>query len=602
MVPKPSKHNPSLEQNLLFRREVLKHGRSSKRAGRELWGMCKRDPLFFVNTFVWTFDPRLPTARVIPFILYPFQEEALIELISAKGILPGTHAHDVLIEKTRDMGASWICITGDGWAWMFYDHTSFLWLSRKEEYVDKSGDPKSLFWKMDWILDHLPGFLTPVTERMKLHLLNEENGSTIEGESTTGDMGAGDRKTSVLLDEFAKVPEGMAALSATADVTRCRVYNSTPKGSGNAFCLVKESSILKLRFWWPDHPVKGQGLYKSEDGEVKVLDEGFDFPANFPFVLDGKTRSPWYDAECERRASRLEIAQELDIDYQASSGAFFLGELLARIRKEDIRHPLRVGELRFRADYNEAKVDQIRYEDDLRHGRLQLWAFPDATGKLPQDRDYCMGIDVSAGSDASNSCVTLGDALTGEQVGEFVTINVLPTEFAYYCVALARWLGGVGGGSYMVWEGNGPGDEFGKRVLALGYRRVFWRRDQAGGARRKLDAPGWFSTDQMKLSLLGEYRAALASKNFVNRSAEALDEAAKYEYRNMTVTFAPSVNTEDPSGAKYNHGDRVMAQALCWHGMKERRVIRKTEPKIPDRCFAARRAERLQREAAEQEW
>lgn len=595
MVPKPFK------QNLAFRLEALEHGRSSKRAGLELWSMCKRDPLFFVNTFVWTFDPR-QKERVLPFILFPYQETALVELVEAQGLLEGTLPHDVLIEKSRDMGASWLCIISHVWPWMFYEYTSYLWLSRKEEYVDKTGDPKSLFWKADWLLDHLPGFLAPAGDRMKLHLLNEENGSTIEGESTTGDMGAGDRKTSVLLDEFAKVPEGMAALSATADVTNCRVYNSTPKGSGNAFFLVKESSIEKLRFWWPDHPVKAQGLYKSEGGEVQVLDENYIFPENYSFVLDGKTRSPWYDYECERRASRLEIAQELDIDYQASSGAFFVAELQARIRKEDIRHPFRIGEMRFRADYNEVKVDQIRFEDDLRRGRLQLWAYPDAAGKLAQDRDYCMGIDVSAGSDASNSCIEIGDALTGEHVGEFATINMLPTEFAYYAVALARWLGGPDGGAFMVWEGLGPGQEFGKRVLALGYRRIYWRRNEQGTKRRKLDIPGYGTTDQLKLNLLSEYRAALASKTIICRSESLLDELGKYEYRNMTVEYAPAIHTEDPTGAKRNHGDRVMAQALCWHGMKERHIVRKTEPKMPSRCFAARRAQRLRKKREEQEW
>jgi hypothetical protein len=45
-------------------------------------------------------------------------------------------------------------------------------------------------------------FLVPKHDRKLLGLRNEVNGSTIDGESTNPDLGRGDRRTSMLIDEF----------------------------------------------------------------------------------------------------------------------------------------------------------------------------------------------------------------------------------------------------------------------------------------------------------------------------------------------------------------------------------------------------------------
>jgi len=43
-------------------------------------------------------------------------------------------------------------------------------VSRVEDLVDKTDDPKSLFWKIDFIHKHLPKWLMPDFERQKMHL------------------------------------------------------------------------------------------------------------------------------------------------------------------------------------------------------------------------------------------------------------------------------------------------------------------------------------------------------------------------------------------------------------------------------------------------
>ena len=82
--------------------------------------------------------------------------------------------------------------------------------------------------------------------------------------------------------------------------------------------------------------------------------------------------------------------------------------------------------------------------------------------------------------------------------------------------------------------------------------------------------PGWFSTKEEKISLLGQYRKMLGEGTFVNRSREAVRECREYVFSQAggagSCTFKEQV---DPSGARDNHGDRVIAGALAAKTMPE---------------------------------
>ena len=137
------------EENLLWRRSVYASARKSENDRMSLRKMCSEDLLFYVNAFCWTYDPRLDSP-IVPFITYPFQDETFIELDDAVG------KRDICIKKSRDMGASWMLCTLFEWRWHFRDGQSFLLVSRNEDYVDKSGNSKALFWKIDYILKNQP--------------------------------------------------------------------------------------------------------------------------------------------------------------------------------------------------------------------------------------------------------------------------------------------------------------------------------------------------------------------------------------------------------------------------------------------------------------
>ena len=228
------------EANLDFRKEMLELAAKDDRAREELWIACSRDLLFYINVFCWTYDPR-KSKGVLPFITYNFQDESITSIRDC--ILEG---RDLVIKKSRDMGASWMLLSVFEWFWHFKDGQSFLLVSRNEDYVDKTGNPKALFWKIDFLHKHQPNWLIPSITRTKLRLTNDENGSTIDGESTTGDVARGDRRTAIGLDEFAAfdVDSSYRALASTRDATRCRIFNSTPAGSSNAFYDISHNAEI----------------------------------------------------------------------------------------------------------------------------------------------------------------------------------------------------------------------------------------------------------------------------------------------------------------------------------------------------------------------
>ena len=269
-----------LGANLAFRKKLLKMARGNRKMQEQLKQMCAEDLLFYINAFCMTFDPRESDNRVLPFITYKeFQDEAMAQMADA--ILTGV---DCALPKSRCMGASWMGLTVFEWFWHFWHDMSFLLISRNEKYVDENGNPKSLFWKIDFLHQHQPKWLLPPSRefgwkdpsRRLLHLGNTETNSVIDGESTTGDAGRGDRRTAMFIDEHAafETNDGFRVLRASRDTTKCRIFNSTPQGSANAFYEVVHNTAARIiRMHWTKHPSYNKGLYVSEKGKVKLLDD-----------------------------------------------------------------------------------------------------------------------------------------------------------------------------------------------------------------------------------------------------------------------------------------------------------------------------------------
>lgn len=580
--------------NAKWRMKALESGASDPAAAHFLREMCKKDILFWFDTFAWTYDPRRKD-RMVPFITYPYQEEAILKIKEAV-----EQGHDVVIEKSRDMGASWILIGAITWFFQFTNLFSSLMVSRNEDYVDAPNDPKSLFWKVDFLLEHQPRWLAPKQiKRTSMHIGNGEFGSVIDGESTTGEVGRGDRRSVVFLDEFGsfELKAGFNALASTRDTTNCRLINSTPKGTGNAFYkMVKESSAEIIRMHWSQHPTKARGLYTSEAGDggkmvLKMLSDWkgivtvrrrgerttkrVAFPEDYPFILDGKLRSPWYDDQCSRAATEQEIAQELDIDYTGSDFQFFSPDAIEKYKALWCKDPEAVGDMEI--DPNDCKV--LRFTPN-RKGKFRLWEMPKSEGKWDVARRFVIGADVSAGTGASNSTLCVYDEMSREKVAEYADPTKLPDDFGRFAAAVARWFNNA----IIVPDRSGPtGEVFTRRLVAQGYRNIYRAKDE-----KKIGSPseekyGVWLNPALRTTILENYRDSIGRNYIINRSEIAMNEASKFIRKaDGTIEHTDAANSIDPSGAKSNHGDLCIGDALANLRLCEtENRERAEEPEIP---------------------
>ena len=588
--------------NLRYRRIVLELGYSSEEYAKELWILCSRDILFWINTFIYTYNPRLQrSSRIVPFLTYPYQDLLIKEIQYCI-----EHGYDLMVEKSRDMGVSWIVLMVLLWYWQFRRHQAARLVSRVEDLVDKTEDPDSLFWKIDFAIKHQPIWLRPRSvHRTHLHLKNDETESTIDGYSTTGDVARGGRCGVLFLDEFAAVQEGDRVLSSTRDVSNCRIFVSTHCGTGTAFYRLSFTKIRKWRVHWSDHPEKRKGLYRYERGQVRLLDDyrgpvrsvdgrTYLFPDSYPFRKDGRLRSPWYDEQCDRAAHPMEIAQELDIDPFTSDYQFFEPSVITEIESRDVCPPVVCGML----EYDQQTLVPIRFVENP-NGPLRLWFNPDGpNGSVPQEGRYVIGCDISAGTGASNSAASVGNALTKEKIAEFVSPDIKPEAFGEFCIALARWFHNA----FLIWDGAGHGRVFGDTVIRR-YRNVYYRRREESISKTVSMIPGVFLTPKEKLSILGAYRKALKDGTFIQRSHEANQECLQYVFTTAnTVEHSASRYSIDPSGARDNHGDRVIADALLLKGFDTECPSRKEDTEQERLCTFAWRRKLWEQNRKKQFW
>lgn len=562
-------------KNGLFRKALLTEAFGNFELQQEIWTRCSEDIIFWLDTFGFTYSPKdFPECPNRPFVLYPYQEKAILDMNNAIG------KHPILIEKSRDMGATWLILSLFLWRWQFRPAQSFLVGSRKQELVDKTGDPKSLFWKLIYLIEHQPPWMRPNYERNILALHNNENGSTIDGESTNDDFARGDRRTAILLDEFPAVDNGYAILKAVGDATSCPIFAGTSQGASGAYYDVltkmRDANPERvIRFHWSDHPQKRVGLYRSEKGKLEIIDHDFTFPPNYKFVLDGKLRSLAYDEREKQAANSQEMAQEWDIDYLLAGWQFFDPRLLEKIKRDIVGPPAAAGEVIGKPDWRKPEWFEQR------GAPLKLWFQPTADGKVPEAwKDCIVACDVSTGKGGemtSNSVAVVARRTTGEKVAEYTTNCQSPPDFCKQALALCKWFNDA----FLIWEENGPGGEFSKQVKETDYRNVYYRNDtETGFNSRKTRRPGWWSNKDTKRILLSDYAKALTDGKYINRSELAVSECAQYVHQpNGVIEHSRARNTPDPTNQGESHGDRVIADALAVHAMNDRPP---TDEKTPE--------------------
>jgi hypothetical protein len=550
--------------NIEYRERVLLDAEDDEGLQEDLMAACSESLLYWVNTFVWTyhqFDVEGDTgqrheAREAhnPFISWEIQDSLFEQLIRHLKM-----GKDILINKSRDMGASWICTIFLHWLWLFRPQSQLLELSRTESYVDQAGNMKALFQKHDYINRWLPEWMVPPLcmpnqkFRTKMHMMNELNGSCIDGESTTEHAASGDRRLVALLDEFSKVKNGKLMRSATRDAALMRIINSTVAGPGTEYSKWKnDGTIVVVPLMWWDHPDKGKNRYIKQD----EVTQGW------------KIRSPWYDSE-EKERSPNEMAREIDADDLEAGSTFFT---ISNIDKHIVlfgRNPLSQWDIDFKRGVANDHIKTIIKRRQLEKvavkrvckGKLKVWVHL-IKGRLDQHYDYIVGIDISKGQGASNTVFSIKNRQTGEKVAEWADANTVPYEAARIGAALCIWIGGRKKLPFQKWEMNGPGWDYGKQMVKTFHYPYYYRNIKEGTTSNKRTKKyGWHNNSTANELLLRNYDRALAHGGYINHSIPALQEAKMYVYYE-NGGIGPACLVEESSAAKKTHGDRPRADAL----------------------------------------
>jgi hypothetical protein len=212
---------------------------------------------------------------VLPFVPYVYQLywwDWQLKAFRTRGV-----KGDTAVVKTRQMGMSNMACAMFNWAWMVRKPFQGRLLSRKEDLVDETNNPDSLFWKLKLQLSAQPGWLLQALARgfdwrrdyMEASLTNPYNLNHLAGESTNATAGRGGNVTSILLDEFAFMRGGGGIWTATRAASRHRIAISTVslQAGTHFYDLVhKEESerpaIMYIPYWL--HPYHDDAWLEQE--------------------------------------------------------------------------------------------------------------------------------------------------------------------------------------------------------------------------------------------------------------------------------------------------------------------------------------------------
>ena len=192
--------------------------------------MCRRDVCYFINTCLNIFEPRETKQdwSDIPYLLRGFQEDTARKIRERM-----EKGKDLLIDKTREMGVTWLVLAVYLHAWLFEDKFTAIVSSITEQKIDHKDNPSCLLWKFDYMVDSLKvnaPYLwieeyRELTSRSITHMrrYNPRNKSLIVGEVMGPNLGRSGRAKTMFLDEFAEavfVEVGPAEFLLSAPLSR----------------------------------------------------------------------------------------------------------------------------------------------------------------------------------------------------------------------------------------------------------------------------------------------------------------------------------------------------------------------------------------------
>ena len=507
------------------------------------------DPVAFVTLGVWsrrvkivdeeTGEERPAEHKLVPFIPWPAQ----IKMIRMMSECVGS-GRDMAVAKSRETGVSVLSTAVSVWGWLFKGWDVLL-CSRTEALVDRTGDPDTLFAKVEHVIKYLPpswlpcplADLLPGGKRRRHCILEHPDGNAITGEATTSHIGRGARKTVVLFDEAASQDRFEEGWRSAADTAASRWAVSTHLvGSyftGTLWETAKATHDPQdLLLTYVDDPDKSAG------GEARVDVDGS--------ITGDPGRGYWWSPWLERQMKRRDVhdLRENVFALPSSRGRSFFPVVDLERQRQYVRKPRR--------------CEVVRGElVDNPTGRWRIFQEPDEHSVL------CSFMDPAYGTGAANACCVMMDVNQREVVATFVDPAIPPYDLAREVVGAARsWARGRA--DMMIgWEVNGPGASMQHDFERLRWYNVFHHRRLGQRVESRSKRVGWTSTRVTKRVLFGDLARAIADDTVICPDGEILDEMeSTVIYKDGGIGPA-RLEIDVSSGARDAHGDRVIAFGGC---------------------------------------
>lgn len=309
---------PHILRNLEARTTLLAECQADVEAQEREHARCRASFIYWLTYYGWCYEPRPPYKGLLPFVPFEFQKEAAQWLQDRE-----TNLQEGIVEKARDMGATWLIVAWFTWSWLYEDDFTGLFCSRKVTLVDSKGDPSSIMEKARIIIRNLPTWMQPagydeLKHALKLRILNPVNGNQLLGEGGN-QIGRGARATRILIDEAAFLPQPSNVEASLGETAEVKIWLSTPNAPGDWFCIKRHSEdgppVLSLR--WKLDPRKNGWV--ALDAQGAVIDTGKGESPDPASIGARRIVYPWYEKAKARYTDPAKLAREVDIDYTASS-------------------------------------------------------------------------------------------------------------------------------------------------------------------------------------------------------------------------------------------------------------------------------------------
>jgi hypothetical protein len=337
----------------------------------------RENPVYFMSKYIKVTHP---VRGLVPFALYPFQQEIVKQL--------DENRFNVL-RKFRQAGCTTIAGAYSLHFTNFNKHKTVVILSK--------GDTESteVLDRIKIMHDELPGWLKqPIIESNK-HTLKFKNGSVIKSRPSGKQSGRSLAGSLLIIDEAAFIEAIDSIWAAVYPIisTGGRAFVlSTVNGMGNWYhkiyseALRQENAFNVIDIEWKNHPE-----YKKQKGYEKLYEE-----------LDGKG----IDVDKWEHTTKLNMPfkqwlQEYECEFLGTGETYLEGSILKRL------------------------VEEVEEDFEIKYNnRMRVFKQPDPT------RQYVMGVDTSLGRERDYSAFQILDCYTGEQVAEFYSNRTPINEFA----------------------------------------------------------------------------------------------------------------------------------------------------------------------------